>query len=69
MSRDDLARFEAGAGDLLEALGYERATSPGAKQLERAGRIRSAFVAQLRSRRRPRPNAWSSAARAASRER
>jgi hypothetical protein len=41
MAPEDVARFEAAAGDLLEELGYERATPhASAEHLERATRLR-----------------------------
>jgi hypothetical protein len=57
----DVARFEAAAGDLLDELGYERgAASPSGKLIERAARLRQAFVDEVRARRQPAPSAWRS---------
>jgi hypothetical protein len=56
MAGGDVERFEAIAGDLLEELGYERAyPSPSQEALERADRIRRAFVKEAHARGRPLP--------------
>jgi hypothetical protein len=63
MRPDDVMRFEAATGDLLEELGYRRAAvhiPHGA--LERADRLRTAFANHARSRRRRVPATWSVAA-------
>jgi hypothetical protein len=45
MPAEDVERFEASAGDLLDELGYPRAVhQPGADALEQAARIRELFV-------------------------
>jgi Sulfotransferase family len=45
MTLDDMERFEAAAGDLLEELGYPRAVpDPPQEKLENAARIRHAFT-------------------------
>jgi hypothetical protein len=68
MDADDVLRFEAAAGDLLDELGYPRgAHSISSKRRERAARIRERFAAEAHSRRRPLPRAWSNATDVASR--
>jgi hypothetical protein len=63
MGPDDVARFEAAAGDLLEDLGYERgAPSTAQRELERAARVREAFVREVEARSRPLPRAWAGVA-------
>jgi hypothetical protein len=62
MPPDDLGRFEAAAGELLEELGYQRAAPASHEMLERADRLRVAFADHARSRRRRVPAAWSVAA-------
>jgi hypothetical protein len=48
MAPDDVERFEAAAGDLLDELGYPRAyPSPPPAARERAGRLRERFVRGL----------------------
>src|SRR5688572_249964 len=60
MDADNVLRFEAAAGDLLDELGYPRgAPSISRRQRERAARIRERFAEQAHSRRRPLPRAWS----------
>jgi hypothetical protein len=52
MAPEDLARFEAAAGELLEELGYELgAPDPTPELREHADRVRSSFESELRSRR------------------
>jgi hypothetical protein len=59
----DVARFEAAAGPLLDELGYPRAVaSVSREEFAHAGRLRKAFVAHARSRRRSVPEAWEVAA-------
>jgi hypothetical protein len=59
MAPDDVARFEAVAGDLLEELGYERAGAPAAdEELAHAERLRDSFADYARSGGWPVPNAW-----------
>jgi Sulfotransferase family len=56
----DVVRFEAAAGELLEELGYERATSSVPRsELARAERVRKTFMSEVRARGRPLPRAWS----------
>jgi hypothetical protein len=62
MDADDLLRFEAGAGDLLEELGYRRTAFVPRSALERAARVRERFIEQALARRRPIPDAWSGSA-------
>jgi hypothetical protein len=57
---DDVARFETGAGSLLDELGYERiAEAPSDRQNEHAARIRDRLADEVRARGRPLPQAWS----------
>lgn len=59
MSRDDVVRFEAAAGDLLDRLGYPRAAPRlPRREVERAERIRERFAVEAQVRRRPVPAAW-----------
>jgi hypothetical protein len=59
MPHEDVVRFEAAAGPLLEELGYARAApSPPREQMERAARIRDAFAEEVRARGRSVPAAW-----------
>lgn len=59
MSPDDVARFEAAAGDLLEELGYTRgAASLSEDELRRAKRVRDTYADRARSRGRLLPEAW-----------
>jgi hypothetical protein len=63
MAPDDVARFEAAAGLLLDELGYERgAPTASSGELARAARFRDAFAAEVRARRRAVPDAWASRA-------
>jgi hypothetical protein len=63
MPDEDVARFEAAAGRLLDELGYERgAPSIPSKDLQRAARFRERFIEQALERRRPVPKAWLAAA-------
>ena len=60
LPHEDVVRFEAAAGELLEELGYERATaSVPRSELARAARVREAFTSEVRARGRPLPRAWS----------
>jgi hypothetical protein len=60
MDPDDVLRFEAAAGDLLDKLGYPRAAaSVPSRALDRAARIRETFAEEAHARRRPLPRAWS----------
>ncbi len=61
MAADDLPRFEAAAGGLLEELGYPLATSPSGEEVRRAERLRAAFAAGARARGRAMPEAWRTA--------
>ena len=59
MGREDVERFEAAAGGLLDALGYDRACpDPEPRQLEHASRLRDAFIRDPRLRRRRLPRGW-----------
>jgi hypothetical protein len=58
LGREDLVRFEAAAGELLEELGYERSTSSPPRALAHAKRIREVFANEVRDRRRPLPGTW-----------
>jgi hypothetical protein len=61
MAPGDVVRFEAAAGDLLEELGYERATEPASAsddELAHAARLRERFVDYARSGEWPVPAAW-----------
>lgn len=52
MEADDVERFEAAVGDLIEDLGFERAfPEPGEEVLVHASRIREAFERDVRARR------------------
>jgi hypothetical protein len=57
MSTDEVRRFEAAVGPLLDELGYERTDRPSDAELQRAARLREAFAEGVRSRRRPVPAA------------
>jgi hypothetical protein len=62
MDADQVLRFEAAAGDLLDELGYPRAAaSVPRRALERAAQIRERFAEEADARRRPLPRAWSHA--------
>jgi hypothetical protein len=59
MGEEDLERFEAAAGDLLDELGYPRAVpQPSRAALERAARVRKSFVSDTRSRGQRLPQYW-----------
>ncbi len=63
MSAENVVRFEAAAGDLLEQLGYERAVASVPKsEIQRAASIRKRFAAEVRASERPLPEAWSEGA-------
>ncbi len=52
MEEGDVERFEAAVGDLLDALGYERAfPDPSPSALDHASRLRAAFDRDVRARR------------------
>lgn len=62
MPCEDVVRFAAAAGGLLEELGYERGTPfVPRKELDRAARIREGFAREVLARERPLPRAWSHA--------
>jgi hypothetical protein len=62
MRREDVTRFEAAAGGLLDELGYERAmVASSQNELDRAARVRETFEDEVRARGRPLPRAWSPA--------
>jgi hypothetical protein len=59
MPTEDVDRFEAVAGDLLEELGYERAFErPSAEKVEYASRIRDSFVRNVQERGQRLPERW-----------
>jgi hypothetical protein len=59
MNGNEVERFEAAAGSILDELGYPRADRAiGGDQLARAARLRKVFADDVRSRRRPVPVAW-----------
>jgi hypothetical protein len=59
MGAEDVERFEAAAGDLLDELGYPRAVpEPSAEAREVAAGVRDAFSHELRSRGRRVPARW-----------
>jgi hypothetical protein len=59
LSADDVGRFEAAAGALLDELGYARvAPASSAEQVEHAKRIRAGVAEQVTARGRPLPRAW-----------
>jgi hypothetical protein len=59
MRPDDLERFEATAGDLLDELGYPRAVPrPRAEALQQASQIQAQFIQDLRSRQKVLPENW-----------
>jgi hypothetical protein len=58
MSTDEVRRFEAAAGSLLDELGYERTDGPSDEELQHAARLREAFAKGVRSRRRAIPAPW-----------
>jgi hypothetical protein len=63
MRSDDLLRFEAATGDLLEELGYPLAAQPVSEAArDRAARFREAFADHAHRRRRRTPEAWRVAA-------
>jgi hypothetical protein len=60
LPHEEVARFEAAAGALLDELGYERMTaSVPLGEAARATRVREAFVREVQARGRPLPRAWS----------
>ncbi len=62
MSPEDLERFEAAAGELLEELGYERAVGcPPSPALAYAERMREQFMQDPRLQRRNLPRRWRAA--------
>jgi hypothetical protein len=50
MSGEDLERFEAAAGDLLDELGYERGSSPTPEALDRVANLGRRFADDVRRR-------------------
>jgi hypothetical protein len=64
MTSEDVERFEAVAGDLLDQLGYPRAfPSPCPTSLQRAEEIRQRFTQDLLSRKEAIPQCWQSSFR------
>jgi hypothetical protein len=60
MSRDDVERFEAAAGQLLDELGYPRgAPDPSPEALEEAAAVRRLFAADAAARKVRLPERWS----------
>jgi hypothetical protein len=61
MPLEDVERFEAMSGDLLDEIGYPRLhPRPSAGATESAAKIRSAFTEDVRARRRALPRRWPS---------
>jgi hypothetical protein len=59
MAAEDVERFEASAGDLLDELGYPRGVpQPRSESLLQASRIREQFIRDLRSRNKLVPAQW-----------
>jgi hypothetical protein len=59
MAEEDVERFEAAAGELLDELGYARALPDASPEaMERAALLREAFVRHLRSRGSRLPEHW-----------
>ena len=59
MPREDVERFEAAAGDLLDELGYPRAVAcPSADIMKQASRIRELFTQDLHAREEVLPECW-----------
>jgi hypothetical protein len=59
LARDELERFEAAAGDLLEELGYPRACSrPGRAAAQEAALVRDLFDERILERGAPLPRGW-----------
>jgi hypothetical protein len=61
MAPEDVERFEAAAGDLLDELGYQRTAGPSDEALRRVAVLRQTFADGMRSRRHPVPVAWAGA--------
>jgi hypothetical protein len=59
MTESELESFEASSGELLEALGYERAMSPSSTAMALASELRTQFVVELKARGRRVPAWWS----------
>jgi hypothetical protein len=54
MTLDEIERFEAAAGDLLDELGYPRAVpNPPQEKLRNATRIHHTFTQEIRTKRLP----------------
>jgi hypothetical protein len=63
MAADDVRRFEAAAGHVLEELGYPRAApSIARRELEHASRVRETLAREVDARSRPVPQAWAGVA-------
>ena len=59
MQGDDVERFEAVAGDLLDELGYSRAfPCPSREAKKRAARIQDLFTQDLHARKEVLPDCW-----------
>jgi hypothetical protein len=58
MTREELESFEAGSGELLEALDYERSATPSSAAVAQAHELRRQFALELAARRRRVPAGW-----------
>ena len=58
MASDEVERFEAVAGDLLDELGYARGAQATAQQIDEAAAARRAFAQEIVAHHRPLPAAW-----------
>jgi hypothetical protein len=58
MPPEDIERFEAAAGDLLEELGYPPAANASPTAIRRASQLRARFAEHTRNGRRRVPDAW-----------
>ena len=59
MPSEDVERFEAAVGSLLDELGYRRGVpQPRSEALDDACRVRSLFIDDIRSRERLVPAGW-----------
>ena len=58
MATDDVRRFEAAVGPLLDEFGYERTGDASDEELERAARLRQAFADGIRARSGEVPAEW-----------
>ena len=59
MSAEEVERFEAAGGDLLDELGYPRTIlHPSLRMLEETSRVHGSFTEDLRSQRHRLPERW-----------